>query len=67
MKISATPLCTFCGLERETLEHLFVDCEDVKSLWEAFTAWVNSLGIVLNQPTDQEIMLGITGNREIAS
>ena len=29
MKISATPLCTFCGLESETLEHLFVDCEYV--------------------------------------
>ena len=64
MKISATPLCTFCGLESETLEHLFVDCEYVKSFWEVFTAWVNSLGIVLNQPTDQEIMLGITGNRD---
>jgi len=65
MKISATPLCTFYGLETETLEHLFVDCEYVKSFCrEAFTTWVNSLGIVLNQPTDQEIMLGITGNRD---
>jgi len=26
MKISVTPLCTLCGLENETLEHLFVDC-----------------------------------------
>ncbi|KAL9989421.1 hypothetical protein ACROYT_G003968 [Oculina patagonica] len=64
MKISATPLCTFCDLESETLEHLFVDCEYVKSFWEAFTAWVNSLGIVLNRPTGQEIMLGITGNND---
>ena len=31
MKISTTPLCTFCGLESETLEHLFLDCEYVKS------------------------------------
>lgn len=60
MKISATPLCTFCRLESETLEHLFVDWRT----WETFAAWVNSLGIVLNQPTDQEIMLGITGNRD---
>jgi len=37
---------------------------DVKSFWEAFAAWVNSLGIVLTQPTDQEIMLGMTGNRD---
>ena len=36
----------------------------MKSFWEAFAAWVNYLGIVLNQPTDQEIMLGITGNRD---
>jgi len=64
MKISATPLCTFGALESETLEHLFLDCEYVKSFWEAFTVWVNSLGIVLNQPTDQEIMLEITGYRD---
>jgi len=64
MKISATPLCTFCGLESETVEHLFVVCEYVKSFWEAFTAWGNSLGIDLNKPTDQEIMLRITGNRD---
>ena len=36
----------------------------MKKFREAFTTWVNSLGNVLNQPTDQEIMLGITGNRD---
>jgi len=65
MKISVSPLCTFCGLESETqprapLRGLRI-CEIILG---TFTAWVNSLGAVLNQPTDQEIMLGITGNSD---
>ena len=26
-------LCTFCSIEILTIEHLFVDCPDVKEIW----------------------------------
>ena len=34
MLIIASPACTFCGVENETLLHLFCDCTEVKSFWE---------------------------------
>ena len=29
----SSPLCTFCGGNRETLVHLFVDCVEVQAVW----------------------------------
>ncbi len=34
IKISESPLCTFCNNETETLEHLFVDCDVVANVWQ---------------------------------
>ena len=28
-----TNICSFCGVEKETLKHLFVDCEEIQQLW----------------------------------
>ena len=32
--IFVNPECTFCDVECETLEHLFLDCHYVRTLWE---------------------------------
>ena len=33
VKISDTPLCTFCNSEIEILVHLFVECNKVTNVW----------------------------------
>ena len=35
LKLTDSNLCTFCKLEAETIEHLFVDCPYVKEIWDA--------------------------------
>ena len=32
LKLTDSNLCTFCKLEAETIEHLFVDCPYVKKM-----------------------------------
>lgn len=36
IKLKATNLCSLCGLEDETLEHLFYDCNVTKNFWLSF-------------------------------
>ena len=35
LKLTDSKLCTFCKLEAEIIEHLFVDCPYVKEIWDA--------------------------------
>jgi hypothetical protein len=51
-------LCTFCNEMDETILHLFVHCNTVKSLWRSFH---NQWGYQLNAPstlTGKQILLG---------
>ena len=52
MKSVDTPLCTFC--QRETINHLFLECECSKTLWSDIQNWlegdlrnINSRDVVL--------------------
>ena len=36
-KLISSPLCTFCHKEVETIEHLFINCSQVKYLWGDLT------------------------------
>ena len=36
--------CQLCG-ERQTLEHLFVECRHVHSFWNIFASWWNSCNL----------------------
>ena len=58
--ISNTQLCSFCGEEVETLVHLFVTCEKVKTLWTKIQEYygkrfkvthmdMSSCGIIFNK------------------
>ena len=53
--IKDSNLCTFCKIEKETLQHLFVDCAKVKVFWEkvstlilGFSQTLNFKNIILN-------------------
>ena len=34
MGISETPHCLFCKTEKETIEHIYIECDNVKNLWK---------------------------------
>ena len=34
IKVKASPICTFCNEEVETLLHLFIECTSVKPIWQ---------------------------------
>lgn len=34
--------CSFCGKEKETILHLFVECDKVRPLWSSIQDWLNS-------------------------
>ena len=34
VKLSDTPMCTFCNDEIETLSHLFIECNKVANIWQ---------------------------------
>ena len=63
MNIRQSDLCSFCLLEKETIFHLFCDCDFVKSFWEQFKNWIctNAEDISLN---NFEIIFGKVKNKK---
>jgi hypothetical protein len=39
-KIVDSSLCTFCGKDEETIEHLFWNCEKTHNFWMTFHTWL---------------------------
>ena len=37
--------CSFCGVNDESLEHLFVTCLFTATLWEKLVIWCNNINI----------------------
>ena len=57
-KIIETENCYFCGIGKETIEHLFCDCEKVAELWNYVKTIIN-----LTELKQEEILLNtITTN-----
>ena len=49
MKITNTSLCSFCGNQNETIQHLFYDCDRISELWENIRIWIRQkINIELN-------------------
>jgi len=40
VKFVPSPLCTFCGIESESPEHIFCECNCIKAFWNDFSASV---------------------------
>ena len=40
-----SPLCSFCGVENETVEHIFFDCQIVKTFLSALGDWLDFLAL----------------------
>ena len=61
LKLVESPLCTFCGKDEETPEHLFVFCQSSRAFWKEISSWLRKCGIdTLPDFTDQvSIMFGL--------
>ena len=57
--LTASPLCTFCGLEGESLEHLFITCSFAKDFWLNFIGWRRDANIVLDELSDTDKLFGV--------
>ena len=59
----ASPLCTFCGAESESLEHLLITCPFTNDFWLDFICWCRNVNIVLDGLSNVDKLFGIW-NRE---
>ena len=51
-------MCDCCGLETDTIIHLFCDCPKVNNISKEIIEWLNSLGYTLSDLTDVQIIFG---------
>ena len=61
LKLVESYVCTFCGKDEETPEHLFAFCQSSRAFWKEISSWLRKCGIdMLSDLTDQvNIMFGL--------
>jgi hypothetical protein len=65
MKMVNSPICTFCFLEQQTIEHMFFHCMVVKNLWLSICRlWTDKTGLQV-VPTLKICTFGIYERREV--
>ena len=50
--------CSFCGVNDESLEHLFVTCLFTATLWEKLVIWCNNINIKVKSLSAADIIFG---------
>ena len=50
--------CSFCGVNDESLEHLFVTCLFTATLWEKLVIWCNNITIKVKSLSAVDIIFG---------
>ena len=63
MKIIDSPLCTFCKMSDESLEHLFCRCDLIVAYWTSVVLWLKPLHIAIDSLNDCDIIFGLTEKR----
>ena len=58
MRIKDSPLCNFCQEFEDSNEHMFIECEKIKSLWTEVESWIAEIGVVDYLINDRIIILG---------
>ena len=57
--VASSPVCSFCGKENESLEHIFIHCNYTEEFWAEVTKWLCSLNVNINNLNNKEIILGM--------
>ena len=60
----ASPLCTFCGLEGESLEHLLISCSFTSDFWLDLIDWCRNANILLEELSDIDKPFGVWKRKE---
>ena len=50
--------CSFCGVNDESLEHLFVTCLFTATLWEKLVIWCNNINVKVESLSTVDIIFG---------
>ena len=58
MKLTPSPLCTFCCLEIESPEHIFYECAKVKDFWNDLIKWNKNTLLSLTYLSKLQVMFG---------
>ena len=62
MGILETPNCLFCKTKTETIEHIYIECDNVKSLWRVTEDWVRIVFDAHFKISDIEKIFGENNN-----
>ena len=65
MGISETPNCLFCKIDTESIEHAYIECENVKGVWKATDDWVRLIYDSHFKMSDIEKIFGDKGNNRV--
>jgi len=60
MGLVPSPMCSFCGNTEESLEHLFIYCDNSKHFWSSSTEWLNEFGFDVRYLSTFDIAFGLT-------
>ena len=63
MKMIDSPLCTFCKISDESLEHLFCRCDFSVTFWKSVVLWLKSLHNAIDSLNDCDKIFGLTHKR----
>jgi len=65
MKLADSPLCSFCNISDESLEHLFCHCNFSIAFWRSVILWFKTLHIYFDSDSlnDYDIIFGVTQKR----
>ena len=53
-----SPLSSYCGMEEETIQHLFCECDLATAIWQEITGWLKTQGRSIEYLRDSQIILG---------
>ena len=56
--IKDSELCDFCLIDRESILHIFCECDIATSIWDSVVEWYNSFGYNLDYLSDAQIVFG---------
>ena len=62
--LRTSPLCTFCGAESESLEHLLITCPFTNDFWLDFICRCRNVNIVLDGLSNVDKLFGIWNREE---
>ena len=51
--------CSFCGIEDESLEHLFISRPIITTLWTDLICWCNNINIQIASLSDTDKIFGL--------